>query len=135
MRTMPAHTDLTQSHRTNKLGKQQGPHVAAVELGDGLLGLQLVGVGHESAAARLAVVVAQDVQLHDLPDRQEDLLQIPLCGLRAHDKLHLHAHVVTKPVLHAGTGVQRLVLCGHDTSHMADMCAGFIQSPSPAKAA
>ena len=55
--------------------------MSAVELGDGLLGLQLVGVSHKGAAARLAVVVAQDVQLHYLPQGQENLLQVPLGGL------------------------------------------------------
>ena len=60
---------------------KQGSYMPTVEPGDGLLSLQLVGVGHKGAAARLAVVVAQDVQLHYLPQGQEDLLQVPLGGL------------------------------------------------------
>ena len=43
----------------------------AVELRDGLLGKVFVGVGHKGAAPRLAIVVAQDVELHDVADRGE----------------------------------------------------------------
>ena len=78
-RTRPPAMGRLCAPRTRKT--RQGSYMPTVELGDGLLSLQLVGVGHKGAAARLAVVVAQDVQLHYLPQGQEDLLQVPLGGL------------------------------------------------------
>jgi len=56
----------------------------AVELRDGLLRQDLVGVGDKRAAAALAVGVAQDVQLQDLADGREEAVQLLLGRLRAH---------------------------------------------------
>lgn len=58
------------------------PHLLAIELGDGLLRKELVGVGHKGAAARLAVAVAQNVQLQDLADRRKQIVQLLLRRLQ-----------------------------------------------------
>ena len=57
------------------------PHLAAIELGDGQLSLGLVCKGDKRTAARVAVVVAQHVQLNDVPKGRKDLLQVPFGGL------------------------------------------------------
>ena len=64
--------------------KDEGVHLLAIQLGDGLLGQGLGGVGHKGTPPALAIVVAQDVQLHNLPDRPKQALQVLLSGLVAH---------------------------------------------------